>query len=347
MNDLSSNLGKLGGENPSGGNFDAKTQDIRTLSIKCSDKPIVFLMGPTASGKTALAIELFQQGQVEIISVDSAMVYQQMNIGSAKPSDRELVLAPHHLIDFIDPKNSYSAANFCQDATALINKIHACEKIPLLVGGTMLYFKALRDGLADLPETDVKIRAEIKQQLSEKGVEFLYHELAKVDKKTADRLHINDSQRITRALEVFQMTEKTLSQWHQEQKRLALPNPLLSIALAPTDRSILHKRIALRFEKMLEKGLIEEVTRLYHRGDLNLDCPSMRSVGYRQIWQYLQGELSLPEAKEKAIIATRQLAKRQYTWLRSWHDAKWFDPTNSDDLESCRLAISHFIASNV
>jgi len=331
MSDLSSNLEA---ENKTG------------LQIKRQDKPIIFLMGPTASGKTALAIEIFKKGQVEIISVDSAMVYQQLNIGSAKPSDKELALAPHHLIDFIDPKNSYSASNFCQDATALINEIHARDKTPLLVGGTMLYFKALRDGLADLPETDIDIRAKIKMQLEEKGLEFLHSELAKVDKRTAERLHINDSQRITRALEVYQMTGKSLSQWHHEQKDDGLPNPLLSIALAPADRSILQQKIALRFDQMLDDGLLDEVANLYHRGDLGLDCPSMRSVGYRQIWQYMQGELSLSEAKERAVIATRQLAKRQYTWLRRWDDAKWYDPTDSDELKACRQTIAGFINSH-
>ncbi len=320
-------------------------EDTTRWQIIHQDKPIIFLMGPTASGKTALAIELFQQGQVEIISVDSTMVYTQMNIGSAKPSNEELALAPHYLIDFIDPKNSYSASNFCQDAADLINEIHARDKTPLLVGGTMLYFKALRDGLADLPETDMDIRAQIKTQLEEKGLEFIHNELATVDRITAERLHVNDSQRITRALEVYQMTGKPLSQWHQQQKDRGLANPLLSIALAPVDRSILHKRIEQRFDQMLEDGLLDEVANLYSRGDLDLDCPSMRSVGYRQIWQYLQGELDLPEAKERAIIATRQLAKRQYTWLRSWDDAKWYDPTNSEELQACKQAIGKFIDS--
>jgi len=313
------------------------------LQIKYQDKPVIFLMGPTASGKTALAIELFLQGKVELISVDSTMVYTQMNIGSAKPNDKELALAPHHLIDFIDPKNSYSALNFCQHATTLINEIHARDKTPLLVGGTMLYFKALRDGLADLPETDVDIRIKIKTLLEEKGLEFLHNELSKVDRITAQRLHVNDSQRITRALEVYQMTGKPLSKWHQQQKNRGLANPLLSIALAPADRSILHQKIALRFDQMLDDGLLDEVAKLYHRGDLDLDCSSMRSVGYRQIWQYMQGQLSLSEAKDRAVIATRQLAKRQYTWLRSWYDVKWYDPNDFDELKTCKLTINKFI----
>ncbi len=300
-------------------------------------------MGPTAAGKTSLAMDLYQQQKVEIISVDSTMIYTQMDIGSAKPNDRELRLAPHHLIDFIDPKDRYSVANFCDDATILINQIHERNKTPLLVGGTMLYFKALRDGLADLPETDLDVRESVKEVLESKGLSHLHSELAKIDKSTAERLHVNDSQRITRALEVYQMTGKPLSVWHEEQKLKSLPNPLLSIALAPQDRSVLHTRIAERFEKMLEQGFMEEVTKLYSRGDLDLDCPSIRSVGYRQMWLCLQGKMDLSEAKQRAVIATRQLAKRQYTWLRSWQDVQWFDSLHNDELENARLTIAHFI----
>jgi len=312
------------------------------MQIKNTQAPIIFLMGPTASGKTALAIELYQTGQYEIISVDSAMVYRQLNIGSAKPSAKELALAPHHLIDFIDPSQSYSASQFCEDVTSLINDIHLRGKIPLLVGGTMLYFKALKDGLAELPATQEAVRQQVNELLSEKGLAYVYEELKKVDPQTASRLHINDKQRITRALEVYLMTNKPMSAWHAEQKEGALVNPLLSIALAPADRKVLHKRIELRFYKMIEDGFLDEVAGLYKRGDLNLDCPSMRSVGYRQIWQYMDGELSLSEAKEKAIIATRQLAKRQYTWLRSWPDAQWYDPTEKNERDLCINLIKKF-----
>lgn len=314
--------------------------------IKNTDKPIVFIMGPTASGKTALAVELYQQPQqneFEIISVDSTMIYTQMNIGSAKPDESELSLAPHHLIDFIDPKESYSVANFCGDATILINQIHERNKTPLLVGGTMLYFKALRDGLADLPETDPLIRKTVSDQLAKKGLPHLHAELTKVDQKTAARLHVNDRQRVTRALEVYQMTGKPLSSWHEEQKDHALLNPLLAIMLAPQDRSILHAKIAERFERMLEKGLLDEVAALYRRGDLSLDCPSIRSVGYRQLWLHMAGELSLTEATERAIIATRQLAKRQYTWLRSWPNGQWFDPTHAAESKQARQSIRSFV----
>lgn len=319
------------------------------MSISNTLAPIVFIMGPTASGKTALAIELYQQKTVtdyEIISVDSAMVFTQMDIGSAKPSPEELALAPHHLIDFIDPAKSYSVSEFRRDSIELINQIHARGKVPLLVGGTMMYFKALKDGLADMPATDEKVRERVKEELKLKGLTWIHNELSKFDTVTADRLHINDSQRITRAYEVFLMTGKSLSDWHAEQKQQSLVNPLLSIALAPKDRAVLHQRIEQRFHLMLEQGFVEEVTELFARCDLNLDCPSMRSVGYRQIWHYLEGKMSLEEATERAVIATRQLAKRQYTWLRSWTDAQWFDPLDKDSLLNCQNVINEFSASN-
>ncbi|TQV73201.1 tRNA (adenosine(37)-N6)-dimethylallyltransferase MiaA [Aliikangiella marina] len=306
----------------------------------------MFLMGPTASGKTAMAIELYQTGLVEIVSVDSAMVYQQMDIGSAKPTDKELVLAPHHLIDFLDPKESYSASQFSSDAIDLINAIHERGKVPLLVGGTMLYFKALKDGLADLPTSNSELREQLKTQLESEGVEALHEALSKVDKVTANRLHKTDTQRILRALEVYQLSGKPLSEFHQEQQLTALPNPLLSVALAPADRSVLHARIAKRFENMLEAGFVDEVKGLYSRGDLNLDYPSMKCVGYRQVWQYFDGELTIDEAVERAIIATRQLAKRQFTWLRSWPDLHWFDPLEPNQYQLGLNLITDFIQSH-
>jgi tRNA dimethylallyltransferase len=311
------------------------------------ESPVIFLMGPTASGKTALAIDLVQtqltnsQG-FEIISVDSAMVFKLMDIGSAKPTAAELELAPHHLIDFIDPKNAYSASNFANDAIGLINEIHAKDKIPLLTGGTMLYFKALKDGLAKLPQSNEEIRTQVHNLLQQKGIELLHQELASVDAITAKRLHTTDTQRICRALEVYRISGKPISQWHAEQELNALPNPLLSIALAPEDRSILHHRIEKRFQLMLEQGFLEEVTALYERGDLSLDDTSMKCVGYRQIWNYLDGDMTLPEATERAIIATRQLAKRQYTWLRSWPDAEWFDPLNEKSCIAVKQRILNF-----
>ncbi len=319
------------------------------MIIKNAQAPIIFLMGPTASGKTALAIDLCQQenSPFEIISVDSAMVYTQMNIGTAKPSDKELVLAPHHLIDFIDPKQRYSSSQFCEDASQIINEIHQRGHIPLLTGGTMLYFKSLKEGLSDLPATDESIRLQVKKDFESKGLEALYTELQSIDPISATRLHQNDNQRITRAVEVFRMTGKPLSQWHEEQKKYALANPLMSIALAPLDRQVLHQRIALRFEQMIEQGFLDEVAQLYYRGDLDLNCPSIRSVGYRQIWQYMDGELSLSEAKERAVIATRQLAKRQYTWLRSWPNINWFDSLDLKEVARCKQDINHFVENNM
>ena len=316
------------------------------MSIKHPQAPVIFLMGPTASGKTALAIELYQTHRFEIISVDSAMVYQQMDIGSAKPSDKELVLAPHHLIDFMDPKEAYSASQFADDAKELINEIHDRGKVPLLAGGTMLYFKALKEGLADLPASDEAVRNTLKQELEAQGIEALHHRLSLVDVATAKRLHSNDTQRILRALEVYQLSGKPLSEWHEEQALNALPNPLLSVALAPEDRSVLHQRIETRFNQMIEQGFLDEVAGLFYRGDLNLDCPSMKSVGYRQIWQYMAGEMTLSEATERAIIATRQLAKRQYTWLRSWPDLSWFDPLDPKQLFQAEQKILSFIETH-
>jgi len=317
--------------------------------------PVIFLMGPTASGKTSLAIDLVQNAfkkisisqnnfdGFEIISVDSTLVYTQLNIGSAKPNEQELLLAPHHLIDFIDPKDSYSVSQFYDDALELIKAIHQRNKIPLLVGGTMLYFKTLINGLAEMPATDQKTRNKIQQKLKLEGVESLYFELTKVDPITAERLHSNDTQRITRALEVYQMSGKALSDWHNEQSEYKFPFPLLSIAVSPDQRATLHKRIETRFESMLDDGFLQEIADLYYRGDLSLDCPSMRSVGYRQYWQYMAGELTLTEAKEKAIIATRQLAKRQLTWLRSWPNVHWFDVSDKSQQVACHKLIDDFL----
>ena len=316
------------------------------MRVTLENAPIVFIMGPTASGKTALAIELYQNPvdsiQYEIISVDSAMVFTQMDIGSAKPNDKELALAPHHLIDFVDPADSYSVANFRQDAISLINQIHRRNRVPLLVGGTMMYYKALKDGLAEMPSTSESVRQQVKALVTKHGLQWLHQQLGMVDPETASRLHINDSQRITRAYEVYLMTDKPLSQWHAEQKLQSLTNPLLSIALAPSERSVLHQRIEQRFKLMVSAGFLEEVEALHRRGDLNLELPSMRCVGYRQIWQYLEGELSLEEAIDRAIIATRQLAKRQYTWLRSWPDVHWYDPLDPRAMLECKQFITDF-----
>lgn len=295
-------------------------------SSKSPQKPLaLLLMGPTASGKTDLAIELVEQLNAEIISVDSAMVYKGMNIGSAKPSEQELARAPHRLIDICDPAEPYSAARFRDDALREMADISSQGKMPLLVGGTMLYYKTLLEGMHNLPDSDPTVRAGLQERLNDEGLAKLHQELAEVDPVSAKRIHKNDPQRTLRALEVFNITGKPLSQLHAEQDNNDFPYRTLQIALAPQDRAYLHQRIEQRFHQMMEQGFIQEVQSLYERGDLNPDLPSIKSVGYRQMWQYLAGELSLEEAIERGIIATRQLAKRQFTWLRSWKDLHWLD----------------------
>ena len=290
----------------------------------------LFLMGPTASGKTDLAIALRQQLPVEVISVDSALIYKGMDIGTAKPTPAELALAPHRLIDILDPKESYSAMNFREDALKEMAEISASGRIPLLVGGTMLYYKALLEGLSPLPSADPIIRAEIEEKAAKIGWAGMHQELLAIDPVAGARINPNDSQRINRALEVFYITGKTMTELTEE-KGEALPYRLLQFAIAPQDRSILHERIALRFQKMMDLGFEEEVKRLFLREDLHIDLPSIRCVGYRQIWEYLQGDISLDEAIYKGICATRQLAKRQITWLRGWKDEiTWLDSLNPE-----------------
>ena len=288
----------------------------------------LFLMGPTASGKTDLAIALRQQLPVEVISVDSALIYKGMDIGTAKPTPAELALAPHRLIDILDPKESYSAMNFREDALKEMAEISASGRIPLLVGGTMLYYKALLEGLSPLPSADPTIRAEIEEKAAKIGWAGMHQELLAIDPVAGARINPNDSQRINRALEVFYITGKTMTELTAE-KGEALPYRLLQFAIAPQDRAILHERIALRFQKMMDLGFEEEVKRLFLREDLHIDLPSIRCVGYRQMWEYLQGDISLDEAIYKGICATRQLAKRQITWLRGWKDEiTWLDSFN-------------------
>ncbi|OOF36322.1 tRNA (adenosine(37)-N6)-dimethylallyltransferase MiaA [Rodentibacter heidelbergensis] len=288
----------------------------------------IFLMGPTASGKTDLAIQLRQQLPVEVISVDSALIYKGMDIGTAKPSKEELALAPHRLIDILDPAESYSAMNFREDALQEMADITSKGKIPLLVGGTMLYYKALLEGLSPLPSADEAIRAEIEQKASQQGWVMLHHELAKIDPIAAQRINPNDSQRINRALEVFYITGKSLTEL-TEQKGETLPYEIMQFAIAPEDRHILHHRIEQRFHKMIELGFQQEVEKLYARGDLTADLPSIRCVGYRQMWDYLQGKYNHDEMVFRGICATRQLAKRQITWLRGWKTpVQWLDSLN-------------------
>ncbi|STY61835.1 tRNA (adenosine(37)-N6)-dimethylallyltransferase MiaA [Mannheimia glucosida] len=298
-----------------------------------TQKPLaLFLMGPTASGKTDLAIALRQELPVEVISVDSALIYKGMDIGTAKPSKEELALAPHRLIDILDPAESYSAMNFHADALREMADITAQGKIPLLVGGTMLYYKALLEGLSPLPSADPAIRAEIESRAAQHGWATLHQELVKIDPIAGARINPNDSQRINRALEVFYITGKTMTELTAQQGE-ALPYNILQFAIAPQDRAVLHQRIEQRFHKMIELGFEEEVKRLFLRKDLHINLPSIRCVGYRQMWEYLQGDISLDEAIFKGICATRQLAKRQITWLRGWQgELTWLDslaPTSS------------------
>lgn len=293
-------------------------------------------MGPTAAGKTDLALHLADYLPCELISVDSALVYRGMDIGTAKPDAETLARYPHHLVDILDPAEAYSAARFRSDAGQLIADIHARGRIPLLVGGTMLYYKALFGGLAQMPAADPQVRQRIEDMAAQQGWEGVHAELARVDPVAAQRIHPNDPQRIQRAYEVFLLSGVTLTEWHRRQ---ALENAESSatsgvnmsytthyVAVAPRERHILHERIALRFSLMIEQGFIAEVEALYARGDLDVSMPSVRAVGYRQAWDYLEGKLSLDQMIERGVIATRQLAKRQFTWLRGWHeDIEWFD----------------------
>jgi len=291
--------------------------------------PIVCLMGPTAAGKTDLAIELVERLPLEIISVDSAMIYKGMDIGTAKPDAEVLARAPHRLIDFLDPAEAYSAARFCADAVREIEDIARAGKIPLLVGGTMMYFRSLLQGLAQLPAADERIRAELAAEAQALGWQEMHRQLAAVDAVAAARIHPNDPQRIGRALEVYRLTGVPLTQWLQ-QAPPALPYQPLLLGLVVSERGVLHARIAARFEHMLETGLVEEVARLRARDDLDINKPAIRAVGYRQVWQYLNGELDYTEMREKGIAATRQLAKRQLTWLRSMPDLNKIDIVNKD-----------------
>ena len=287
------------------------------------DKPLAInLMGPTASGKTALAIELREHLPVELINVDSAQVYRQLNIGSAKPDADMLAQAPHRLIDIRDPAQTYSAAEFLADARGEMAEICASGRIPLLVGGSMMYFKVLLEGLSKLPEANQQVRDTLEQRAQQDGWPSLYAELEAVDPDTASRLHPNHSQRIQRALEVYLVTGKPMSALQTESVGgLSQDYKFRQISLIPQNRKLLHRRIEQRFQTMMDLGFAQEVMDLYNRGDLHRNLPAIRSVGYRQLWDYCAGKCSLDDAVEKGVIATRQLAKRQMTWLRNWPDA--------------------------
>ncbi len=294
-------------------------------------------MGPTASGKTALAVDLVQRYPFQIISVDSAQVYRDMNIGTGKPTQEILDIAPHRLIDIADPADAYSVAEFRDDAIAEIKDVLAQGDTPLLVGGTMLYFRVLRDGLADMPHADSGIRAEIEELAEREGWEAVHQQLARVDPASAARIHPNDPQRLQRALEVFRVSGKTMTAMHSEgQTDLKLEQPfnLHFFAIQPEDRSVLHRQIEQRFKQMLRDGLLAEVEMLHSRKDLNPLLPSIKSVGYRQVWQYIEGELDYDGMIEKSIIATRQLAKRQLTWLRSWKNLQSLSDSSAQSTDS-------------
>lgn len=279
--------------------------------------PVVTIMGPTASGKTDLAMELSDQINGELISVDSALIYRDMDIGTAKPTAQELEKYPHKLISFLDPKETYSAADFRKDALFEIEQAYHNGKTPILVGGTMMYFKSLIEGISQLPEADPKVREELEAMAQDKGWEYLHQQLAEVDPAAAQRIHPNDPQRINRALEVYKISGKTMTELQQQEKE-SFPYPVKQFAFQCEDKTLLHERIEKRFHLMLQQGFEQEVKSLYNRGDLHLDLPSMRSVGYRQMWEYLDGTLDYEEMIFRGVVATRQLAKRQLTWLRNW-----------------------------
>lgn len=292
--------------------------------------PVICLMGPTASGKTALAMALHEKLPCDIVSVDSALIYRDMNIGTAKPTADELASFPHRLIDLRDASESYSAADFCHDALAEIAEIRSRNRIPLLVGGTMMYFKSLIEGISPLPTANAEIRKAIECEAADKGWQVLHQQLAEIDPVSAKRIHQNDPQRLTRAHEVYRITGNTLTQL-TEIKGAKLAGNVLQLAITPKERSTLHERIALRYQQMVDMGFEEEVVKLRSRGDLHQDLPSIRCVGYRQMWQYLDGDFDHEEMIFRGICATRQLAKRQLTWLRSWPNLHWLttdDETN-------------------
>lgn len=301
--------------------------------------PVVFLMGPTASGKTDLAIDLVNRFPCDIISVDSAMIYRGMDIGTAKPSAKELAQAPHQLIDILDPHEIWSAAAFCDAATSLIAASHGNGRVPLLTGGTMMYFKSLMDGMAEgLPHTSPVVRASLQQRLDNEGGAELAAFLLEIDPSCRDRIDLQNPQRVIRALEVFLTTGRSITAYWDEQKTKAHPWPLLQIALNPGERSELHQRIEQRFRKMMTDGFAQEVLELRLDARLHANLPAIRSVGYRQMWEYLDGLYSYEAMLERGIIATRQLAKKQLTWLRRWPDLQWFDSTSSQLADNaCRF----------
>jgi len=310
------------------GKYGIRSRMSSTISIQ--DDATICLLGPTAAGKTAFALEIAKRLPVEIISVDSAMVYRGMDIGTGKPDSVELALVPHHLIDIRDPREAYSAAQFAEDALSCIQDIRARGAIPLLVGGTLLYFRALLEGLSPLPAADASIRSRLSEEGETSGWQALYERLQRVDPASAIRVHAHDKQRIQRALEVYEISGAPMSSFFKSAEKNSLSGilaeyPIQMIGLMPKERRELHQKIEARFHEMLEKGLVAEVEKLFHRADLNAAMPSMRSVGYRQVWGYLAGEYGYDEMVAKAIAATRQLAKRQISWLKSLNEVQWVE----------------------
>lgn len=310
--------------------------------------PAIFIMGPTASGKTNAAVYLKQHLPVELISVDSALVFQDMNIGTAKPEPAVLKQAPHFLVDIIPPTQAYSAANFRKDALKLMQEITARGNIPVLVGGTMLYFKSLVSGLSGLPEANATIRAQLDAEAAIIGWPGMHTKLASIDPETAVRLKPNDMQRIQRALEVYAIAGETMTQLHAKQEAQTLPYRVLKMALEPSDRSVLHARIATRFQQMLRDGLIDEVRSLLEKyPTLTMESTSMRCVGYRQVLEYMQGEYPLEELCDRGIFATRQLAKRQLTWLRSMEDTVTLDCLDVQLNAQVKALVQNFLSEQV
>ncbi len=288
--------------------------------------PAIFIMGPTAAGKTDLALSLYDALPCEIISVDSALVYRGMDIGTAKPDAGLLARYPHRLIDILDPAEAYSAARFREDALAAMAEISAAGRIPLLVGGTMLYYRALEQGMAELPQASPQVRAQLDAEAARIGWSGMHERLQQIDPVSAARIHPNDPQRIQRALEVYELTGVSMTALHERGRQLSpFPYRVAKVVVCPQERSILHQRIEQRFQRMLAQGMVEEVRLLKLRGDLDLDTPSMRAVGYRQVWHYLEGDMGYDEMADRGVVATRQFAKRQLTWLRSERNGRWFD----------------------
>ena len=312
------------------------------MAAREDDRPLaIALMGPTASGKTALALDWAQRLDTEVISVDSALVYRGLDIGAAQPDPATLARIPHRLVDVRDPHQTYSAADFASDALAAMQALAARGKVPLLAGGTMLYFHALLHGLSPMPAAEPALRAQLQSELDARGAAALHAELSHHDPVAAARIHVNDPQRLLRALEVFRLSGRPISDWQRAARAQPFPFRVLRLVLAPADRAVLHERIERRFDAMLAAGLLDEVRRLRADPRLHPDLPSMRAVGYRQAWRFLDDATTATGFRDEAIAATRQLAKRQLTWLRGELDARWLDP--AVDAAELELALVHFV----